>query len=138
MQFARAHWTSAVILFALILSFVVQQQDSDRRAEKIRSALVVACVGDSQRTALNAAGFTALSERVGRRGKKGDTASAKRYRAVAAGVITLIPAPIGQEGSPKIATVVLIDRPGQEPRFRITEGAAAIQRKGCEDFYGVG
>ncbi len=138
MDFLRRYWTSILILAAVVMSFVIGRQDAAARQEKLSAALVVACVGDSQRTALNAAGFTALAERVGKRGKEGDAASARRYQAVATGVVTLIPAPLGQEGNANIALVSLIDRPGQEPRFIITKRAKALQLRGCKDFYGVG
>jgi hypothetical protein len=136
--FFRRYWTSILIVIALVASFVISRQDAAERSHKITSALVTACVASSQRTALNAAGFAALAERVGARGAKGDAESAKRYRAVSTGIITLIPAPIGHEGDPQIARATLIDAPGQEPRFVITRKTSAMQLRGCKDFYGVG
>ena len=125
-------------MIAVVLSFLFAQQDAENRQKKLAAALVVACQGDSRRTALNAAGFSAMADQTADRGSKGDAKTARRYRAVATGVATLIPAPIGREGDANIARVHLIDRPGQEPRFIITKNARALQLQGCKDFYGVG
>lgn len=138
MELLRRYWTSILILFAVVASFLVSRADTRTRDRDITSALVIACSADSQRTALNAAGYSTLARRVLKRAQRLDAESSRKYRAVATGIVTLIPAPIGVEGTPAIAEVVLVDRPGLEPRLVITKRARALQLQGCKDFYGVG
>lgn len=138
MDFIRRYWVIVLMMVALAASFIADRQSRVEAEKELRKALVTACIADSARTALNASGFIALSERVGQRSNESDQKSAALYRAVSAGVVGLVPAPVGREGDRAIIETKLIDRPGRVPRLVVTEKAKSLQIEGCKAFYGVG
>lgn len=138
MNFVRRYWVAVLLVIAMAGSFVADRESRIASEDKLKGALVTACIADSQRTALNASGFIALSERVAARANPGDAKSSRLYRAVSAGVVGMVPAPVGREGDRTIIETKLVDRPGRVARIVVTEKAKRLQREGCKAFYGVG
>ncbi len=136
MNFIRRNWVAVMLIFALGASYIVSRQETLGRERALKSALVTACRGSSERTALNAAGFNALAARVASRGNKGDKKSARLYSASAYGISDLIPPP-GSALGKGIAEVTLVDLPGEPAKFVLTAKAAAMQEYGCKSLYGV-
>jgi hypothetical protein len=137
MKFIQKYWMAVLVIFAVGASYFATREESINREHALKAALVTACVGDSGRTALKAAGFLTLANRVAARNDPGDAKSAQEYRALVAGIIDLIPAPFAYRGNRKIIEVRLVSYPGELPSIVITKRAKDLQLAGCKEFYGV-
>ncbi len=119
---------------AVLVSFFVQREDSIQRDRERAQSQTNACIASSKRAAINAAGWDALSQRVGGRGNKGDRESAERYQATSVGTVATIPAPKLVGNRSRLIYYDVMDT-GTGVKIVLTPTALRLQREGCQDFY---
>lgn len=130
LQFVKKYWVPFLIILAVLASY----QTSQSREDNQHDASVVACIAGSQKTAVLAAGWHELSQRVAGRGNAGDARSAQLYQATSNSLIELIPAPTGSWGpTTHIADANVVPNGVKGLKFVLTPEARGLEVQGCED-----
>lgn len=131
MHWIRHNWLALVVLVAIAGSFLITDHDSQARDRAQATQLVQGCVKNSKRTALGAAGWDKLNQRVRARNAPGDERSADIYLAVSEGMAEELPAPVGAD--PQALVRATYD-PATK-RLVLDPQALVWQKRGCEELY---
>jgi len=129
-KFLADYWVPLLVLIAVLAAGYYVTKENESRNDEQTAQQIAGCIRGSERTAL-AAAFTIEAAKA--RAATGDEEVAKRYEAIARGQISKIPAPQGSIGDPHIAEIRQTKDANGKPIMVLTDEAAALQKRGCEE-----
>lgn len=132
MQWLKSNAVFVVFLLAIVLSFLVNQHDSQVDDARQTRADVQACLRTTERAALEAAfQYDAADARE----KDGNLATADKYRAVANQIIYSLPGTAGLEAKKMMAELRFYRDSAGVMHAELTHDARKLQRSACSEAF---
>lgn len=137
MVWLRTHFWGLLIIVAIVVSFVITRHDSNTADHARGQQAIAGCESRAATTAIDAAGWHRLAQRVAARNNAGDAVSAANYEGISRSMTDQLFAPPGMKPAdrPNLVEVFTIIQSDKTVKFVLTPRADALQAAGCKARY---